>query len=86
VTIEDVVLINPTTIGVLNDNNFPFSKGRHLGTGAPDDNEFIILSLDTAPPIEVPEAPIAVLLPLTAALLGGGLLFRIRRTARLGAA
>jgi glycerophosphoryl diester phosphodiesterase len=45
-TIEDVLFFDPKTIGVLNDNNFPFSLGRHLGTGAPDDNEFIIIKLD----------------------------------------
>jgi hypothetical protein len=33
-------------IGVLNDNNFPFSVGRHVGAGRPDDNEFIIIRLD----------------------------------------
>jgi glycerophosphoryl diester phosphodiesterase len=51
VTIEDVVVIDDDTIGVLNDNNYPFSVGRHLGDPAagvdpqPDDNEFIILDL-----------------------------------------
>jgi glycerophosphoryl diester phosphodiesterase len=47
-TIEDVVVLGPTKIGVLNDNNFPFSVGRHIGSGAPDDNEFIIINLDEA--------------------------------------
>ncbi|MBJ7455089.1 MAG: esterase-like activity of phytase family protein [Thermoleophilia bacterium] len=46
-TIEDVVVLGPDRIGVLNDNNFPFSLGRHLGTKAPDDNEFIVLRLAT---------------------------------------
>jgi len=46
VTIEDVVVLGPSRIGVLNDNNFPFSVGRHVGSGAPDDNEFIIIDLD----------------------------------------
>lgn len=46
-TIEDVLFFDGTTIGVLNDNNFPFSLGRHLGTGAADDNEFIIINLGT---------------------------------------
>lgn len=46
VTIEDVLFFDRKTIGVLNDNNFPFSGGRHLGSGQPDDNEFIILKLD----------------------------------------
>ncbi len=46
-TIEDVVVLGRDRIGVLNDNNFPFSLGRHLGTKAPDDNEFIVLRLAT---------------------------------------
>ncbi|GAA4274799.1 esterase-like activity of phytase family protein [Aquimarina gracilis] len=46
VTIESVVVFNPFLIGVLNDNNYPFSIGRHVGTGLPDDNEFIMLWLD----------------------------------------
>lgn len=45
VTIEDVVVFDDWTIGVLNDNNFPFSVGRHVGSGAPDDNEFVVLRL-----------------------------------------
>lgn len=46
VTIEDVIFFDQKHIGVLNDNNYPFSVGRHLGTGQPDDNEFIIIQLD----------------------------------------
>lgn len=44
-TIEDVVVLGANRIGVLNDNNFPFSIGRHPGSGAPDDNEFILIDL-----------------------------------------
>ena len=44
-TIEDVVALGSRTVGVLNDNNFPFSVGRHVGTGRPDDNEFIRVRL-----------------------------------------
>lgn len=44
-TIEDVFVIDNRHIGVLNDNNFPFRIGRHVGTGKPDDNEFIIIRL-----------------------------------------
>ena len=43
-TIEDVVILDDRTIGVLNDNNFPFSSGRT--PGLPDNNEFIVLRLD----------------------------------------
>lgn len=46
VTIEDVVVFDRKHIGVLNDNNFPFSVGRHVGSGKPDDNEFIVIELD----------------------------------------
>jgi glycerophosphoryl diester phosphodiesterase len=45
-TIEDVVVLDKDKIGVINDNNFPFSIGRHVGSGKPDDSEFIILKLD----------------------------------------
>jgi glycerophosphoryl diester phosphodiesterase len=45
-TIEDVVVLDRKHIGVLNDNNYPFSVGRHVGSGQPDDTEFIILKLD----------------------------------------
>ena len=45
VTIEDIVVFDRKHIGVLNDNNFPFSVGRHVGSGEPDDNEFIIIRL-----------------------------------------
>ncbi|MFD7659245.1 esterase-like activity of phytase family protein [Actinosynnema sp. NPDC059797] len=45
-TIEDVVVLDDRTIGVLNDNNFPSSSGR--SPGRPDDNEFITLRLDEA--------------------------------------
>ncbi|MEV0235643.1 esterase-like activity of phytase family protein [Nonomuraea sp. NPDC050786] len=42
-TIEDVVILDDRTIGVLNDNNFPFSSGRT--PGRPDDDEFITVRL-----------------------------------------
>jgi glycerophosphoryl diester phosphodiesterase len=45
-TIEDILFFDRKHIGVLNDNNFPFSVGRHVGSGQPDDNEFIIIKLD----------------------------------------
>lgn len=46
VTIEDILVLSPTEILVVNDNNFPFSIGRHVGSGAPDDSEFIRIELD----------------------------------------
>ena len=45
-TIESVIVLDPWTIGVVNDNNYPFSVGRHVGTGQPDDTEFIKIRLD----------------------------------------
>jgi glycerophosphoryl diester phosphodiesterase len=44
-TIEDLQVVGPRTILVGVDNNFPFSLGRHTGTGAPDDNELVALRL-----------------------------------------
>jgi hypothetical protein len=43
-TIESVIPLSGRTIGVLDDNNYPFSNGRV--PGQPDPNEFIILRLD----------------------------------------
>jgi hypothetical protein len=44
VTIESVIPLGRTRIGVLNDNNYPGSSGRT--PGEPDNNEFIIIKLD----------------------------------------
>ena len=46
VTIESIVVFNPFLIGIANDNNYPFSVGRHVGSSLPDDNEFILVWLD----------------------------------------
>jgi hypothetical protein len=43
-TIESVIPLSRQRIGVLNDNNYPFSSGRT--PGQPDPNEFIILRLE----------------------------------------
>lgn len=42
-TIEDVIILNDRTLGVLNDNNYPFSAGRTPGVA--DNNEFITVRL-----------------------------------------
>lgn len=42
-TIEDVIILDDRTLGVLNDNNFPFSSGRT--PGLPDNDEFITIHL-----------------------------------------
>lgn len=50
VTIESVVVRGRSDVVVANDNNFPFSVGRHVGTGAPDDTEMVRLHLDSPLP------------------------------------
>jgi hypothetical protein len=47
VTIEDVLLVNPSTILVMNDNNFPGGGGR---SASPDINEFLMINLATPVP------------------------------------
>lgn len=44
VTIEDVEIVDRSTIAVLNDNNFPAAGGR--ATDVPDQNELILIRLD----------------------------------------
>ena len=43
-TIESVIPLGQRRLGVLNDNNYPFSSGRVVGQ--PDPNEFIVIRLD----------------------------------------
>jgi len=43
-TIESVIVLDREHLGVLNDNNYPFSAGRV--PGQPDPDEFIIIRLD----------------------------------------
>jgi glycerophosphoryl diester phosphodiesterase len=43
VTIESVLVQDPATLLIVNDNNYPFSTGRRQGT--PDDTEFVLLRL-----------------------------------------
>ena len=49
VTIESMVIMGPLILGVLNDNNYPFSVGRHVGSGRPDDTEFIVIEIKPSP-------------------------------------
>jgi glycerophosphoryl diester phosphodiesterase len=44
-TIEALEILDRRRVVVLNDNNFPFSVGRHVGSGAPDDDEFVVVRL-----------------------------------------
>jgi hypothetical protein len=43
-TIEGLVLLTGRSLGVVNDNNYPFSAGRT--PGVPDNDEFIVIRLD----------------------------------------
>ena len=47
-TIEGVLVLDARTLLFSNDNNDPFSVGRHIGSKAPDDNEFILITLPKA--------------------------------------
>src|SRR4029078_226303 len=47
-TIEDLVLLGGRDVVVLDDNNFPFSVGRHVGAGAPDQEEVVRVPLGRA--------------------------------------
>lgn len=45
-TIESVLPLDPQQLLIVNDNNYPFSVGRHAGTtGEPDDTEFVLIRL-----------------------------------------
>ncbi|XZG71529.1 esterase-like activity of phytase family protein [Chitinibacteraceae bacterium HSL-7] len=50
-TIEDVLVLDDQTLLVMDDNNYPFSVGRHKGSGKPDDNEFIKIRLPQKLPL-----------------------------------
>ncbi len=43
ITIESLVVLGPRRLAIANDNNYPFSVGRHLGSGQPDDTELIVV-------------------------------------------
>jgi glycerophosphoryl diester phosphodiesterase len=44
-TIESIVALDRRRLLIANDNNFPFSVGRHLGSGRPDDTELIVIDV-----------------------------------------
>ncbi len=46
ITLEGLAKIDDHTLAVCNDNNFPFSVGRHEREGRPDDNEIILLHFE----------------------------------------
>ncbi len=43
-TIEGLLVLDDGRVLIANDNNYPFSVGRHVGPGSPDDTEFVLLS------------------------------------------
>ncbi|MFQ5583092.1 MAG: esterase-like activity of phytase family protein [Calditrichia bacterium] len=45
-TTEAFCLPDEFTIAVINDNNYPFSVGRHVDSGKPDDSEIILIRFD----------------------------------------
>lgn len=51
-TIEDIIVVDPQTVLVIVDNNFPFSVGRHAGAKLPDDNEMVLIQLPAALPVQ----------------------------------
>lgn len=54
-TIESLLAIDSHRLLIANDNNYPFSAGRH-GNGDPDDTEFVEIQTDTRV-IPVPASP-----------------------------
>jgi len=48
VTIESVVFLGGRRVAVMNDNNYPFSVGRHVGAGLPDDSEMVVIDTGVA--------------------------------------
>ena len=45
-TIEGLVVIDATTLGIVNDNNYPLGQARNNSGSKPDDNEFILIEVD----------------------------------------
>ncbi len=44
-TIEGLVIINQTIVGLVNDNNYPFGHARWPDAAPPDNNEFILIEV-----------------------------------------
>jgi len=45
-TIEGLVVLNATTLGIVNDNNYPLGQARDNSGTKPDNNEFILIEVD----------------------------------------
>lgn len=46
-TIEGLAILDARRVAIAVDNNYPFSSGRHHGSGKPDDSEIVIIKLAT---------------------------------------
>lgn len=46
-TIEGLVVLNRTTLGIVNDNNYPLGQARDNTGTQPDNNEFILIEVDS---------------------------------------
>ncbi len=55
--IEGVTSLGPGHLAVVNDNNFPFGRGRHPDSGVPDDTELIHLRTVDDDPIKFTPPP-----------------------------
>ncbi|MGA9524419.1 MAG: glycerophosphodiester phosphodiesterase family protein, partial [Myxococcaceae bacterium] len=65
VTIESIAVLSPTRLAVINDNNYPFSVGRFVAAGEPDESELILIELPRPLPHERPGQARAGVTPLT---------------------
>ncbi len=45
-TIEGLVILSPSTLGLVNDNNYPFAHARDDSGSQPDNSEFILIEVD----------------------------------------
>ncbi|MGB5487989.1 MAG: esterase-like activity of phytase family protein, partial [Lysobacterales bacterium] len=45
-TIEGLVVVNATTLGLVNDNNYPLGQARDNSKTQPDNTEFILIEVD----------------------------------------
>jgi len=77
VTIESVLAVDAQTLLIVNDNNFPGGGGR--GPGVADNNEFILVRLDSVLPGAVPEPATWASMILGLGMAGGTM--RRRRAA-----
>jgi hypothetical protein len=59
VTIEDILVVDPTTLLIINDNNYPFGGGRSVNA---DNSEFLMIRLDQP----LATVPVPAALPLMA--------------------